>query len=115
MDYYSMTDEAIALELGSRIRQLRLRQNLTQKQLGLDCNLSINTVKRAELGLGKFINIIALMRALSMLDELDGFLPKPQISPMELLKNRDKSRKRAHGTKRDSRLTTSHDDRNTEW
>ncbi|EXF58008.1 hypothetical protein J502_0927 [Acinetobacter sp. 1294596] len=41
--------------------------------------------------------LIAILRALEMLDEINSFLPEPPLSPIELLKLRGKIRKRASG------------------
>lgn len=99
MDYYSMSDEAIAKELGHRLKVLRIRLNLSQDQLGESCDLSVSTIKRMESGTGKLSSFIAIMRALNSLGELDSFLPEPSISPMELYKNKNKRRQRASGAR----------------
>ena len=45
MDFYSLSDLGIEEELGKRIKTLRLRKNLTQKELAEATTLSLNVIK----------------------------------------------------------------------
>lgn len=99
MDYYVMTDKAIEAEIGSRIRALRLRKNLTQQQLSEAAALSLNTIKSLESGKGKLSALIAVLRELAALDVLDTFLPEVSISPLQLARQQKKKRRRASGTR----------------
>lgn len=98
MDIYSMTDKGIEAEMGSRIKSLRLRKNMTQQELSKATALSLNTIKSLESGKGKLINLIAVMRELGVLDVLNGFIPEAPISPLQLAKRQGKKRQRASGT-----------------
>jgi len=97
MDYYSLSDKAIALELGERIRSLRLQHNLTQQELAKTSLLSLNVVKALEAGKGKLSSIITVLRVLGQLDQLALFLPEINISPLQLAKTQGRVRKRASG------------------
>jgi len=99
MEFYSMTDKGIMSELGSRIKSLRLRKNLTQQQLSDAAALSLNTVKSLESGKGKLISLIAVLRELGALDVLDSFIPEVTISPLQLARQKGKKRKRASGVR----------------
>ena len=99
MDFYSMTDKGVISELGSRIRSLRLRKNLTQQQLSEATALSLNTIKSLESGKGKLITLIAVLRELGSLHGLDSFIPEVTISPLQLVKEKGKKRKRASGAR----------------
>lgn len=92
-----MTDLAIAAELGRRIRSLRLRKNLTQQQLAEAVVLSLNSIKSLELGKAKLTTLIAVLRQLGALEQLDQCLPEPAISPLQLARNQGKKRQRATG------------------
>jgi len=98
MDPYSLSDSAIGAELGQRIRALRLRKNITQKTLAEATTLSLNAIKGIESGKGTLSTLIAVLRELGALDALDGFIPEPAISPIELAKRRGKIRERASGS-----------------
>ena len=99
MDYYSMTDSAIAKELGSRIRGLRLRKNITQRALAESVGVSLNAVKSLESGKGKLSTLIAVFRGLDALDSFDLLIPEIQISPVQLAKRQGQLRVRATGTR----------------
>ena len=100
MDFYSLSDRGIEDELGRRIRALRLRKNVTQKQLAEATTLSLNTIKALESGSGKLSTVIAVLRELGALDQIDNFIPEPSISPLQLAKMHGKQRERASGRRR---------------
>jgi transcriptional regulator with XRE-family HTH domain len=97
MDYYSMTDQGIAGEMGGRVRSLRLRRNLTQQQVSEATALSLNAIKALESGKAKLTTLIAVLRELGSLDELDRFIPEITVSPLQLAHRKGKQRQRASG------------------
>jgi len=97
MDFYSLSDKGIQAELGRRIKALRLRKNLTQKELAQAAALSLNAIKSVESGRGKLSTLIAVLRELGALDHLDKFIPEISISPLQLAKMQGKERERASG------------------
>ncbi len=99
MDFFSMTDKGIEAEIGSRIKSLRLRKNMTQQELSKATALSLNTIKSLESGKGKLINLIAVLRELGALDGLETFIPEVSISPLALAKQKGKERRRASGSR----------------
>lgn len=103
MDYYSMTDQAILAELGARFRDLRLRKNLTQRELAERTALSVTAIKSLESGRTRLQTAVAVLRELGHLDELDQFIARPGISPMQLAKLGGKQRERATGSRGRSR------------
>lgn len=102
MDYYSMTDKGIGEEIGHRVRSLRLRKNLTRQQVADKAALSLNPIKSLESGKGKLGTLIAVLRELGALDSLDGFIPEPLISPLQLARQNGKKRRRASGRRLNS-------------
>lgn len=92
-----MTDKGVGAEIGSRIRSFRLRRNLTQQQVAEAAALSLNAIKSLESGKGKLLTLIAVLRELGALDSLDGFIPEPAISPLQLVRHQGKKRQRASG------------------
>lgn len=97
MDFYTLSDIAIEGELGSRIKMLRLRKNITQKELAEVTRLSINAIKSLEAGRSKISTLIAVLRELGALDDLDSFIPETSISPLQLAKMQGRVRARASG------------------
>jgi len=93
----SMTNQSISAEIGRRIEQLRLEQNLTQQQLADEIGLSRVSYRNLVNGGGKFENIIAVLRVLDKLELVESFIPETTFSPMEQLKLKGKQRQRASG------------------
>lgn len=97
MNLYAMTDKAIVLELGARMKALRLQKNRSQQELADATMFSLNAIKSLESGQAKLITVIAVLRELGALDELNHFIPEISISPIELAKRQGKKRLRARG------------------
>ncbi len=95
MNYKAMTNAAIASELGERIERLRLERNMTQSALATEVGITAKSYRQLVAGGGKLENMIAALRALDCLEQLDNFLPAPPPSPLELLKLQGKQRQRA--------------------
>ena len=108
MDYYIVSDSTILKELGERIRKLRLRKNITQEELAERAVLSVGTIKSLEAGKGKLSTLVAVLRELGALDQLDQFIPPMTISPIKMAEASTKSsnkRERASGAGRKSQST----------
>ncbi len=98
MDFYSLSDQAIEEEIGNRIKSLRLRKNITQKALAKRTTLSYATIQRLEYGGGSSIStLIAVLRELESLDEIDNFIPPVSVSPLQLARMQGRRRQRASG------------------
>jgi len=95
MNFEPMTDKAITAEIGRRIEQMRLEQNLTQQQLAKEIGISRVSYRNLVNGAGKFENIIAVLRVLGRIDLVEQFVPETTFSPMEQLKLKGKQRRRA--------------------
>lgn len=83
-DYYTASDSAILEALGARIRDLRLRKNITQETLAERTLLAVGTIKSLEAGKGKLSTLVAVLRELGALDQLDQFIPPITISPLKI-------------------------------
>ena len=86
----------ILQELGSRLRTYRLQQNLPVEEVAERAGLSRNTIGNAEAGRDpRLSTLVRILRVLGKLDALEAFLPPPPLSPMQLLQNKGRARKRA--------------------
>ena len=74
--------------------------NITQQQLADATTLSINTIKALEAGRGKLATVIAVLRELGALEQLDHLVPATPISPLQLAKMHGRVRERASGKRR---------------
>lgn len=80
------SDEDILKELGERIKAERIRQKMTQSQLGINSGVGTSTIQRAESGESiQFLNIIKILRTLHQLHNLDVLLPSSEMTPMQYL------------------------------
>ena len=95
MNFSTMNNQAIAVEIGHRIVQLRLEKNLTQQQIADEIGMSRMGYAKLEKGAGKFENIIATLRVLDCLDLVEHFIPEVPFNPLQQLKLRGKQRQRA--------------------
>ena len=99
MDYYSLTDSAIEVEIGARLKALRLRRNVTQKALAEATGLSVTAIKGIEAGGGTLSTLIAVLRELRALDQLQHFIPEITVSPLQLARRKGMERQRATGSR----------------
>ena len=96
----SMTDRAIALELGRRLKVQRLNRNYSQQEIGELTGLSVTAVQSAERGESKMLTYIKILRVLGALSSLENFLPVVNVSPLQLAKMEGKRRQRASGKRK---------------
>lgn len=115
MNYDTMTNQAIAAELGQRLEQLRLRHNLTQQGLATEIGITPKSYRQLVAGSGKLENLIAALRALNALEQLDNFLPAPLPSPLEQLKLQGKQRRRARPGQANDRPVATGDNQGLDW
>ncbi len=90
-----LTPHAIASELGDRIKAARLNANLSQKALAKKAGISLKAVTNGEKGKSTLESLIAILIALEITEQLNFFIPKQEISPIQLMKLQGKERKRA--------------------
>lgn len=95
----SLSDDGFLVELGSRLAQVRLKQNLTQADLAQEAGISKRTVERLESGAvaARLSGFVRVCRALGLMERFEMLLPEPVPSPIEQLKLRGKERRRASG------------------
>ncbi len=100
MSLANLTDSEILTDLGHRLRRYRLQQNVTQENLAHTAGISLRTIRNLESGGDiQMSTVIRVLRALRRLDMLDAFLPRAEISPMELLQSGGVERRRARGSR----------------
>jgi transcriptional regulator with XRE-family HTH domain len=102
INWYNMSDLAIATELVTCLRKIRLQQNLTQEQLAEKAGLSRSAISEMENGktATSFLTIIQLLKALQQLYLLDNWQIAGQINPIQMTKLTGMKRLRAAKTAR---------------
>lgn len=105
----TLTAEEWEVQLGTEIRELRLRQNLTQAEVARRANIDRTTVVRIERGEGGTVrSLVQIARALGREEWLASFAPPaPAVSPMQLLRarQRDEARTRVRARPSSARST----------
>lgn len=99
---YMLSDTMILEKIGNRLRQVRLKQNITQQSLAEAAGVSLSSVKKIEKGeIGSFDSLLRLLRTLGLLDTLQPLVEEEQLSPNEYYEwvhnAKTKTRKRAAG------------------
>jgi len=106
-----MTDNNILLELGKRLKQARINRNSTREELSVESGVSTRTIQNIENGKSASMkNIISILRALKLLDQLDNFIPIQNVSPVMLANMKGKERQRAS-----KKRTAQQEDGDVEW
>lgn len=100
MNIGNKSPAAIVDELGSRLKQARLNNNLTQAEVAELAGVTRKIVLNAEKGKVQMVAFVAIMSALNLMEQLDRFLPKQEISPIQLSKLQRKKRQRASGRRK---------------
>ena len=98
MDINVNTDQEIMDTLGYRLKRIRLKKNILQKDLAKKAGISLRAIQKVESGV--FVNLktlIAVARALGKIEDFFSLFEIPTISPMEyhkMKKERMRSRKK---------------------
>lgn len=109
MELSGRSPASIAEELGERLKQARLNSDLTQAEVAVLAGVTRKTVLNAEKGKAQLDIFIAIMAVLNLTEQLDLFLPRQEVSPLQLARLQAKKRQRASGQR------TSRDEDAPEW
>ena len=114
---YMLSDGEICRRIGKKVRELRLRQNITQMSLAQESQISVSSVKKIENGeIGSFDSIMRVLRILGKLDIFSPLLEDEELSPNEYFElveaSKKKLRKRAKSNKNQK---LNNDQEEVEW
>jgi len=96
IDWYAMSDQALAVRIGAFVKHHRLERNKTQDALAHEAGISRSTLSLLERG--ETVTVATLIQVLRVLDQLqvmEVFEVRPQISPLALARAEQDKRKRA--------------------
>ena len=92
----NLSDTSIVREIGKSLRVTRLKKNLTQEQLAKTAGLDRTTVVQLEKGRSATIlTLIQILRVLDKLEPLEGLQEETGVSPLQMVKQLERGRKRA--------------------
>jgi transcriptional regulator with XRE-family HTH domain len=90
-----LTDAAILQEFGARLERRRIDANLTQAQLAEEAGISKRTLERIEAGRSTdWVMLVRALRALKLIVGLESLVSDRPQSPITLLKQKGRERKR---------------------
>lgn len=93
----NLSAKVIVEQLGERLKQARLNQNITQEAIADRIGVSRRTIINAEKGQATLETFVAIMQVLDLTNQLNLFLPAQAISPIQLAKLQGSKRQRASG------------------
>ena len=95
-----LSDPIILQRIGSRIRDYRMRMEMTQSELAERSGVSMGTIVRLERGeTVSVLLFISILRTLGVLENLETLLPELGISPMQLRRMQGKTVQRVRHRK----------------
>jgi len=81
------TTEELQVDLGRRLRRLRLARGLDQLETAATAGVAEKALRNLEAGRGSTIaTLLRVLKALDALAGLDHLAPQPTVSPLALLK-----------------------------
>ncbi len=93
-----LTAEEWEAALGRQLRDLRLRQNINQRQLAERAGVALNVVKNLEVGKGATVkSLVKVLRTLGRIEWLDTLAPAVSISPLQMLKSKPLRQRASRG------------------
>ena len=95
-NYPIQPPEDLAVDLGQRLREMRLPQAYTPQSLADKAGIGLRPLKDLEAGRGsRVLTLIRVLKALGAEDAIQSLAPRPTISPMDML-TRPKGRLRGN-------------------
>ncbi|MEO8085255.1 MAG: helix-turn-helix domain-containing protein [Bacteroidota bacterium] len=102
-NWYSMSDKALAEQIGAFIKYHRLEQDKTQDVLAHAAGISRSTLSLLERGeVVTLASLIQVLRVLDQLQVMEAFGVQETISPLALAKMEQEKRRRARSKKIDN-------------
>lgn len=92
----TMSEQAIAEAIGSRLEALRVKKNLNQETVAEEAGISRTTLRQLMAGKGTLLNLIAVLRVIGELDRLSSLVEEVRSSPIQMAKMAGKKRQRAY-------------------
>jgi len=99
-NWAAMADPEIVREICRNIKKMRINKNISQQEVADIAGLDRTTISRMESGRAvTLLTLVQVLRALDKFDILDAFEVQSFLSPIKLLKEEEKKRKRAGKSK----------------
>jgi transcriptional regulator with XRE-family HTH domain len=84
----SKSPDELEVELGKRLRALRLRKNLGQIDLASAAGVAVKSLYNLETGAGSTVEtLLRVLKALGITDPIEALAPAPGVSPLAILRS----------------------------
>jgi transcriptional regulator with XRE-family HTH domain len=78
----------LQVELGRRLRQLRLHRNIDQRALAEKAGIALTALQKLEAGHGSSVRtLVRTLKALNYLEGIEMLAPEPTVNPLALLRS----------------------------
>jgi len=95
MDWNSLSNIQILLEVGKRVKEIRLQKRLTQREVAERAGVSLFTMTQIEKGKSVSLSmLIPVLRVLKLLNNLEQLFPEQELSPVEVMRLKGKAPQR---------------------
>lgn len=116
MSFNHLSDQMVLETIGERFKAARLNRDLSVTDLAARAGLTGKTISNLEKGKKSvgLLNIISVLRALDMLDELEGFIPEPPPKAAAIVRQGNlEGKKRQRASRKGKNKTPG--DQNSAW
>jgi len=87
-DLRFLPPEALVVEVGRRVKALRVGHNLDQRTVAERAGVALRTLRGLEQGGGSTLDtLLRVLKAMDAVQAMDAFLPEPGVSPVALFEN----------------------------
>ena len=98
--------QELQIELGQRIRQLRLSRNIAQRVAAEKAGITRAALQNLEAGRGSSVQtLLRVLKALNYLEGIETLAPQPTVNPLALLKTKTPPQRARHRRSLTSRKT----------
>lgn len=81
------TPNELQVELGNRLREIRLQRNLGQRTIAEKAGIAEKSLRNLEAGRGSSVDtLVRTLKALDFLDGIEMLAPEPSVNPLALLR-----------------------------
>ena len=110
MNTFDMNEIEILQKIGAKMREIRLEQNMKQKELAEKSGLSMFSISQMETGHNTSVqSLVQVLKALNRLDMIEPFLEEKKIDPATLarfIQSQQSHRKRVSRSSSDNDSTS---------
>jgi transcriptional regulator with XRE-family HTH domain len=96
-DMQFKSPQELQIELGRRMRQLRLSRNVDQRAVAEKAGVTRAALQNLEAGRGSSVQtLLRILKALNYLEGIEILAPQPTVNPLALLKTKTPPQRARH-------------------